>query len=147
MLTAVETDKVSGFQVIRYDALVYCNLKAHAPYLARITDTGEFDWQQKVFLGYGKRRETFYVVENLEPGDLVQCAGGSGGNTYPFKGRVISLTETTFTVDEIDPKTWSNLIARRKKNERRVTARDLSNGDESLDADPTHGLDGGTGGG
>ena len=84
-------ETVGGRKVIRPNALVHCNEKYHAPYLAVLDDQGEMIWQEKIYIGYGKSRQTFYVVEELQPGDLIQCAGGSGGNKYPFKGRVLTV--------------------------------------------------------
>lgn len=113
-MAQVNTEQVNGRQCIGVGKLVYCNTKYHKPYLARLDEAGEMDWQVREYVGYGKHRHTYYVVEALQPGDLIQCAGGSGGNKYPFKGRVISLDEATLEVEDLSDKTWSNLVAERK---------------------------------
>lgn len=116
-MSQVKTEQVNGRQCIGTNALVYCNTKYHRPYLARLDEQGEMDWQDREYVGYGKHSRAYYVVEALQPGDLIQCAGGSGGNKYPFKGRVVALTEDTLEVEEIDDKAWSNLLAERKNGD------------------------------
>lgn len=117
MASTVKIQKVNGRSVIGTGSLTYCNTKYHTPYLAVISPVGEMDWQEKVYVGYGKHRETFYCVENLKPGDLIQCAGGSGGNKYPFKGEIVAidLEAGTLEVNQVDDVWFSNAIAERKK--------------------------------
>lgn len=103
----VKTRTVGGRQVITTSNLVYCNTKYHAPYLAVVRGE-DFDWVDKEFVGYGKYRETYYVVENLQPGDLIQAAGGSGGNKYPFKGRIVSIDDEELVVEEMNEVDFSN---------------------------------------
>jgi hypothetical protein len=112
----VKTQKVNGRHVITTNALTYCNTKYHRPYLAVISPDGEMIWQDKEYVGYGKHRDTFYVVEDLQPGDLIQAAGGSGNNKYPFKGRVVAidLEAGTLEVEEIGDVEFSNIIAELK---------------------------------
>lgn len=116
----VEFEKVNGRWCIDVCALCYCNTKYHAPYLARLTKTGEMEWQDKEHLGYGKHRQTYYVVENLRPGDYIQAAGGSGKNKYPAKCRVTDITfdgdAPGMTIEYISDQRWSNLVAERRKN-------------------------------
>lgn len=113
-MAEITLQKVGGRRVIGTSDLAYCNTRYHSPYLARLDPAGELEWQDKEYLGYGKRREPYYVVEALRPGDLIQAAGGSGGNKYPFRGRVVSIDDRTLTVEPIDSRTWSNLVAERK---------------------------------
>jgi hypothetical protein len=84
--------------------------------LGKLDQYGDFDWQDREYLGYGKHCEVYYVVENLEAGDYIQCAGGSGGHKYPFKGEVIERTATTLTVRQMDNREWSNVKSRLKKS-------------------------------
>jgi hypothetical protein len=116
-MKTVKIQKVNSRSVITTNALVYCNTKYHSPYLAVISPEGEMDWQDKEHVGYGKHREVYYVVENLQPGDLIQAAGGSGGNKYPFNGRVVTidLEAGNLEVEELSDVEFSNLIAERKK--------------------------------
>ncbi len=113
-MTTINLSNVSGKKAIRSNDLVYCNTKYHAPYLAVISASGETVWQEKLYSGYGKHRDTYYNVENLKPGDYIQAAGGRGGNKYPFKGKVAELTETTLTVEETSDIEFSNIIAEKK---------------------------------
>jgi hypothetical protein len=115
-MKTINLSKVNGKKAIGSDDLVYCNTKYHAPYLAIISSIGEMNWQEKLYIGYGKYREAYYNVENLKPGDYIQASGGSGGNKYPFKGKVAELTETTLVVEEIPDAEFSNIIAERKKS-------------------------------
>lgn len=112
----VTLSRVNGVWVIASDDLVYCNLKYHSPYLAVLTPAGEMDWQEKVSSGYGKHRSVYYSVQKLQAGDYIQAAGGSGGNKYPFKGRVVSLSDTELEVEKLTDEDFSNIIAERKKN-------------------------------
>lgn len=114
MTRTIKLDKVAGKRVIGTSSLVYCNTKYHAPYLAVIDAEGEPIWQEKEHIGYGKHRETYYVVEKLKVGDIIKAAGGSGGNKYPFIGQVVNLTETELVVEEIGEKELSNILAERK---------------------------------
>ena len=118
MASTVQIEKVNGRFVIGTDALTYCNTKYHTPYFAVISPAGEMNWQEKVYVGYGKHRKTYYVVENLQLGDLIQCAGGSGSNKYPFKGRVIAidLDAGTLEVEKLNDVEFGNLVAERKKS-------------------------------
>lgn len=113
-MKTINISKINGKKAIGSDDLVYCNTKYHAPYLAVISEAGEMVWQEKLYSGYGKHRQTYYNVENLKLGDYIQAAGGSGGNKYPFKGKVAELTETTLTVEEISDIEFSNIIAEKK---------------------------------
>lgn len=124
----ITLSRVNGRKVIGSSDLVYCNTKYHAPYLAVISPAGEMIWQEKVHSGYGKHRSTYYSVEELEPGDYIQAAGGSGGNTYPFKGRVISITDTEIEVEKLTDEEFSNIIADRKKSAAALQAREHAAG-------------------
>jgi hypothetical protein len=115
-MKTINLSKVNGKKAIGSSDLVYCNIKYHTPYLAVISPAGEMLWQEKLHSGYGKHRETYYNVENLKPGDYIQAAGGSGGNKYPFKGKVVELTDTTLIVEEIQDTEFSNIIAERKRS-------------------------------
>jgi hypothetical protein len=112
-MTTIKLDKVSGKKVISTGDLVYCNTKYHAPYLAVIDDNGNPIWQEKVYIGYGKHRETYYSVEGLQAGDIIKAAGGSGGNKYPYVGRVVSVSDTHLEVEPISEKEMSNILAER----------------------------------
>ena len=112
-MTTIKLDKVAGKRVIGTSDLVYCNTKYHAPYLA-IIENGQMNWQEKVYIGYGKHRETYYSVETLKVGDLIKAAGGSGGNKYPFVGRVVNLSDTELEVESISEKELSNILAQVK---------------------------------
>ena len=115
-MKTINLSKVNGKKAIGSGDLTYCNTKYHAPYLAVISAVGEMNWQEKLYTGYGKHKEAYYSVEALKPGDYIQAAGGSGGNKYPFKGKVAELTETTLVVEEIPDAEFSNIIAERKKS-------------------------------
>lgn len=125
-MKTINLSNVNGKKAIRSNDLVYCNTKYHAPYLAVISAAGEMVWQEKLYSGYGKHKDVYYNVETLKPGDYIQAAGGSGGNKYPFKGKVAELTETTMTVEEISDVEFSNIIAGKKltnlKNENEILA-------------------------
>jgi len=69
------------------------------------------DWQPIIRVGYGKSAEPYYVVENLQPSDLIQVAGGSGTNKYPFKGQVVSISETELKVKSLSDIEFSNARA------------------------------------
>lgn len=97
-----------------HDALTYCNLKYHAPYLAKVSPQGEMMWQDKEYVGYGKHRDVFYSVANLQVGDIIQVAGGSGGNKYPYKGKVVEKTDEKIVFEELSDQEFSNIIAERK---------------------------------
>lgn len=114
----VKLQRVNGKRVIGTSSLVYCNTKYHAPYLAVIDDAGEMVWQDKEYIGYGKNRETYYSVEELNPGDLIKAAGGSGGNKYPFTGWVMEITDEVLIVEEVSQKDMSNILADRKDKAR-----------------------------
>lgn len=113
-MKTINLSKINGKKAIGSNDLVYCNTKYHTPYLAIISAAGEMDWQEKLYSGYGKHRETYYNVENLKPGDYIQAAGGSGGNKYPFKGKVVDPITDTLNVEEISDSEFSNIIAERK---------------------------------
>ena len=123
----VKIEKVNGFNCIASWSLKHFNIKYHAPYLARIDDNGEFDWQPKQYVGYGKRRDVYYDIEALMPGDLIQAAAGSGTNKYPFKGRVLSITDTILEVEELSDKEFGNLVAElvNKPKQTQVTIEEL----------------------
>jgi hypothetical protein len=112
--TEVSIQRVNGTPVIAHGALKYCNLKYHKPYLAAISEHGDMLWQDKEYVGYGKHKEVFYSVGNLIAGDIVQAAGGSGGNKYPFKGRVVDKTDDTIVFEELSDQEFSNILAERK---------------------------------
>jgi hypothetical protein len=116
----IKFQKINGRWAIDTNALCYCNTKYHAPYLARLTDAGEMEWQEKTYLGYGKHRRTYYIIENLRPGDYIQAAGGSGKNKYPAKCQVVDISfdgETpSMVIKYISDQEWGNLVAERKKN-------------------------------
>lgn len=103
----IKTRTINGTQVISTSDLKYCNTKYHAPYLA-IVQGNEMDWQRKIYVGYGKRQEIYYDVSNLKAGDLIKAAAGSGGNKYPFTGRIISRNETEINVLEMSEIDFSN---------------------------------------
>jgi hypothetical protein len=115
-MITVDTTTVQAKQCIGTSALVYCNTKYHKPYLARIAADGEMDWQERVYTGYGKHSQAYYVVEKLQPGDFIQCAGGSGDNKYPFKGKVISVGDDYIEIEELADKAFSNIVAERKNS-------------------------------
>jgi len=117
MSKEVQMTKVNGRWCIGTSALIYCNTKYHAPYLGVIGPDGNLLWQDKEYVGYGKHRETYYVVEGLKAGDLIQAAGGSGTNKYPFHGRVISVDLETgvMEVEDIPDKEWGNVLAELKR--------------------------------
>ncbi|MGI9951413.1 CRISPR-associated protein Csx16 [Moorellaceae bacterium AZ2] len=123
-MKTVEIQKVNGRYVIPTNALVYCNTKYHKPYLAVVSPSGEMIWQDKEYVGYGKHRQTYYVVEELKPGDLIQAAGGSGTNKYPFKGRVVSidLEAGIMEVEELSDIEFGNIIAELKNKERVIVS-------------------------
>lgn len=98
---------VEGRQVIGTGDLVYCNTKYHRPYLAVVRGE-EMDWQEKIYVGYGKRRETYYIVEALQPGDLIQAAGGSGGSKYPFKGKILQIGDDVLILEEMTDVEFGN---------------------------------------
>jgi len=54
------------------------NTKYHKPYLAVVDEFGEFVWQERVYVGYGKHQQCYYIVEGLNIGDVIQAAGGVG---------------------------------------------------------------------
>ncbi|GEM_PF-2599456 len=117
----VTLTRVNGRKVIGSNDLVYCNTKYHSPYLAVISADGEMIWQEKIYSGYGKRRSTYYSVEKLMPGDHIQAAGGSGGSKYPFKGRVISITDTEIEVEQLSDEEFSNVLAERQQTKTKNT--------------------------
>ncbi|MDD5435355.1 MAG: hypothetical protein PH343_08000 [Nitrospira sp.] len=110
----IKIEKVNGKPVMAHDALKYCNLKYHAPYLAKISPTREMIWQDKEYVGYGKHKEVFYSVANLQVADIIQAAGGSGGNKYPYKGKVVEKTDEKIVFEELSDQEFSNIIAERK---------------------------------
>lgn len=110
----INIEKVNGKPVIAHDALTYCNLKYHAPYLAKVSPQGEMVWQDKEYVGYGKHRDVFYSVANLQVGDIIQVAGGSGGNKYPYKGKVSEKTDEKIVFEELNDQEFSNILAERK---------------------------------
>lgn len=111
MPDSVKIETVNGRPVIKYDSLTYCNLKYHSPYLAVISSAGDMIWQDKEYTGYGKHRVPYYDVSKLKAGDLIQMAGGSGGNKYPYKGRVIERNAEELTVEKISDQDFSNMVA------------------------------------
>ncbi|MBW1947565.1 MAG: hypothetical protein JRI33_06455 [Deltaproteobacteria bacterium] len=106
----VKIGKTNGRPTIGCQSLVYCNTRYHRPYLA-IVRGKEMDWQPIEYVGYGKKADPHYVVENIQPGDLIQVAGGSGGNKYPFKGRVVSITENELMVKKLSDAEFGNARA------------------------------------
>ncbi len=110
----ISIEKVNGKPVIAHDALTYCNLKYHSPYLAKVSSQGEMVWQDKEYVGYGKHKEVLYSVANLQFGDIIQVAGGSGGNKYPFKGKVSEKTDEKIAFEELTDQEFSNILADRK---------------------------------
>lgn len=96
----ITTKIVEGTQVIGTSDLKYCNTKYHPPYLTVVRGE-DMDWQDKVYVGYGKHRQTFYDVSKLQPGDLIKAAAGSGGNKYPFTGRVVAIADDEIEVEEM----------------------------------------------
>lgn len=110
-MKTIELETVAWKKVIGASDLVYCNTKYHAPYLAVLKPGQDKpEWQQKVYVGYGKHRQTYYVVEKLKPGDIIKAAGGSGKNEYPYHGRVVSVDDRELVVEEISLKELSNLM-------------------------------------
>lgn len=107
--------KASGKRVIGVEALTQCNTKYQRPYLAVLGPDGEMVWQEVVRLRYGKYVNVYYVVENLRPGDYIQCAGGNSVNKYPFRGRVVEVSAEKLVVEEIGLREWSNLVAERQQ--------------------------------
>lgn len=113
-MSEIKIEKVNGKPVMAHDALTYCNLKYHAPYLAKVSPQGEMMWQDKEYVGYGKSRDVFYSVANLQVGDIIQVAGGSGGNKYPYKGKVVEKTDEKIVFEKLSDQDFSNIIAERK---------------------------------
>lgn len=113
-MSEIKIEKVNGKPVMAHDALTYCNLKYHAPYLAKVSPLGEMMWQDKEYVGYGKHRDVFYSVANLQVGDIIQVAGGSGGNKYPYKGKVAEKTDEKIVFEELSDQEFSNILAERK---------------------------------
>lgn len=113
-MSEVKIEKVNGKPVMAHDALTYCNLKYHAPYFAKVSTQGEMMWQDKEYVGYGKHKDVFYSVANLHVGDIVQAAGGSGGNKYPYKGKVVEKTDEKLVFEQLSDQEFSNIIAERK---------------------------------
>lgn len=111
MTERVNFIEANGRKVITTGDLVYCNTKWHKPYLAVVGPDGEFVWQDKEYSGYRKHRETYYVVEALRVGDLIQAAGGSGSNKYPFKGRVVEIDDLGMVVEKMTDREFGNAVA------------------------------------
>lgn len=113
-MSEIKIEKVNGKPVMAHNALRYCNIKYHSPYLAKISPQGEMVWQDKEYVGYGKHKEVFYSVANLQVGNVIQVAGGSGGNKYPYKGIVVEKTDEKIVFEEMSDQEFSNMIAERK---------------------------------
>ncbi len=113
-MSEIKIEKVNGKPVMAHNVLKYCNLKYHAPYLAKVSPQGEMVWQDKEYVGYGKNKSVFYSVANLQIGDIIQVAGGSGGNKYPYKGKVVEKTDEKIVFEELTDQEFSNIIAERK---------------------------------
>jgi len=114
MSTIIKTEQVQNRQVIGTSDLVYCNTKYHTPYLAKLDSQAEMDWQDKIYVGFGKNREAYYSVDKLQAGDIISAAGGSGGNKYPYRGRVVALNADSIEVESLSEKEYGNIIAERR---------------------------------
>lgn len=129
----IKIEKANGKPVMAHNALTYCNLKYHAPYFAKISSQGEMVWQDKEYVGYGKHKEVFYSVANLQVGDIIQVAGGSGGNKYPYKGKVVEKTDEKIVFEELTDQEFSNIVAERKVTKPvQVKPTELSDAEKAL---------------
>ena len=110
----IAIQEVNGRLCVSTGAFGYCNTKYHKPYLAVVDDLGRFTWQPREYVGYGKNRVCYYVVENLKAGDVIQAAGGSGSNKYPHKGTIVSvdLDGMTLEFEKLSDKEFGNIVKR-----------------------------------
>lgn len=111
MSERIDFDTVKGQKVIGTGALGYCNTKYHRPYLAVVRAGEEMDWQEKLYEGYGKHQSVYYSVADLLAGDLIKAAGGSGGNKYPHKARVLEIFDDHMIVETLSDKAFGNAVA------------------------------------
>lgn len=109
-------ERINGKKCIKINAFIYVNTKYHKPYLAVLSPDGEYIFQDREYVGYGKGAEVYYCVENLKVGDYIKMAGGSGNNKYPFTGKVIEVDDTTLKVEELDYIGFNNIVADRKND-------------------------------
>lgn len=107
--TRVTLTMVKGRKTIKYNDLVYCNLRWNYPYMA-VCKGEDMIWQDKLYSGYGKNAEAFYAVDELVPGDLIKVAGGSGKNKYPYTGKVIEITETKLVLEDMTDLDFDNAV-------------------------------------
>lgn len=114
-MVEAEILKINGLRCIKVNSFNYINTRYQKPYLAVISSDGEYIWQDKQYVGYGKSAEVYYSVENLKPGDLIKVAGGSGSNRYPFVGFVKEIDDQSIKVEPLEYQEFGNILAERQK--------------------------------